>query len=176
MILNTPNRPLQQSQEHEMHFKSLAASFALIAMLPACAVNLNVNDTQLLGVSEAEEEAMILSVLTAQQDAWNAGDIDGFMAGYWQSPDLRFASGGTMTRGWQETSDRYNKNYADRAAMGRLTFSDLEVSRIGDDDAVVHGGWALARAADNPSGLFTLLLRKIDGTWKVVSDTTTSAN
>lgn len=161
---------------HPMQIRTLAASLALIAFAPACAVNLNVNDTQLLGISEADQEAMIISVLTKQQDAWNAGDIDGFMAGYWQSPDLRFASGGTVTRGWQETSDRYHKNYADRAAMGTLTFSDLDVSRIGDDDAVVHGGWSLERAEDNPSGLFTLLLRKIDGDWKVVSDTTTSAN
>lgn len=157
-----------------MQFKYIAAAFIAFTAVPACTVNLNVNDTQLLGSSETDADR-IRTVLTTQQTAWNAGDIDGFMAGYWNSPDLRFASGGTVTRGWQATRDRYHKNYADRALMGTLTFSDLEIVEISDDAAIVHGGWALARNGDEPSGLFTLLLRKIDGAWKVVSDTTTSA-
>ncbi len=157
-----------------MKLKLILASIALTSLAAGCTVNLNVNDTQLLGTSETQEDR-ILAVLEMQQAAWNSGDIPGFMSGYWQSPDLRFASGGTVTKGWQQTLDRYMTNYKDRAAMGTLSFTNLEVSLIGDDDAVVHGGWALERNGDTPSGLFTLLFRKVSGEWLVVSDTTTSA-
>lgn len=157
-----------------MKLKLLLASIALTSLAAGCTVNLNVNDTQLLGTSETEEDR-IVAVLEMQQTAWNSGNIPGFMSGYWQSPDLRFASGGTVTKGWQQTLDRYTKNYKDRAAMGTLSFTNLEVRLIGDNDAVVHGGWALERNGDTPSGLFTLLFRKVGGEWLVVSDTTTSA-
>ena len=158
-----------------MQLKTILTVMVLACALPACAVNVNVNDTQLIGTSETDEDR-ILSVLSTQQSAWNAGDIDTFMAGYWQSPELRFASGGSVTKGWQETRDRYHANYSDRALMGELSFSDLEVNMVSSDAAVVHGAWSLARAEDNPSGLFTLVFRDLDGGWKIVSDTTTSAD
>ncbi len=156
-----------------MQFRPLAAALILGFTLPACSVNMTVNDTTLIGTPDTSEED-ITAVLMTQQAAWNAGDIDGFMQGYWQSPDLRFASGGTVTRGWQSTSDRYHTRYADRAAMGVLSFDELEIVRIGDEDAIVYGRWALERERDTPSGLFTLLFRDIDGSWKIISDTTTS--
>lgn len=158
-----------------MQYKALAIAIGLAFLAQGCTVNLNVNDTQLLGSSVSEEDR-ILAVLATQQEAWNAGDIDGFMEGYWQSPELRFASGGSVTKGWQETRDRYHANYADRALMGELTFNELYVTLLSDDAAVVHGAWALQRADDRPSGLFTLIFEEIDGGWKIVSDTTTSAD
>ena len=159
-----------------MLLKSLIAGLVMTGMLGACAVNLNINDTQLLGTSETEEDR-ILAVLDAQEAAWNRGDIDGYMQSYWQSPDLRFASGGTVVRGWQATRDRYHARYSNRDLMGQLSTLDLEISLFGlGENAVAHGGWALARADDHPSGLFTLILRKIDGDWKIVSDTTTLAD
>ncbi|MEO1305109.1 MAG: nuclear transport factor 2 family protein [Pseudomonadota bacterium] len=157
-----------------MQLKSIWVSLALALSVTACSVNLNINDTQLLGDYVSEEE-QILSVLTTQQAAWNTGDIDGFMEGYWVSPDLRFASGGSVTSGWQATLDRYKTNYSDRSLMGSLSFDELEVALLSDDAAVVHGAWALQRADDRPSGLFTLVFRKFSDEWKIVSDTTTSA-
>ena len=158
-----------------MQYKSVLFGLALFGLLPGCTVNLNVNDTQLLG-SERSERDSITNVLMAQQDAWNAGNIDAFMAGYWQSPDLRFASGGSVTRGWQATRDRYHARYSDRSIMGMLSFDQLEVVELSDDAAIVHGAWLLTRENDAPSGLFTLVFRKIDGAWLIVSDTTTSAD
>ncbi len=73
------------------------------------------------------------------------------------------------------TLDRYRRVYADRAAMGRLEFSDLEVDVVSGDAAIVHGRWKLYRANDEPSGLYTLIFRRIGGDWVIVSDTTTSA-
>jgi len=158
-----------------MQVRSIITGLVLIFAVPACTVNLNVNDHQLLG-TELTEDDHIAAVIDAQQTAWNAGDIDGFMQGYWQSPDLRFASGGTVTNGWQATRDRYHARYSDRAMMGELNFDRLEVVMLGSEAAAVHGAWALQREQDRPSGLFTLIFRQIDGDWKIVSDTTTSAD
>ncbi|MEM9740503.1 MAG: DUF4440 domain-containing protein [Pseudomonadota bacterium] len=127
--------------------------------------------------SQRDEEQAITAVLNAQQAAWNRGDIDAFMDGYVRGDALRFASGGTVTRGWQSTLDRYKARYRDRSIMGALTFSGIEVDPISADAALVHGAWALQRSDDAPSGLFTLLFRKTaEGEWRIVSDTTTLAD
>ena len=80
-----------------------------------------------------------------------------------------------MTRGFDQTLDRYKTRYASREAMGTLSFTELETVLLSDDAAVLHGRWQLQRANDTPSGLFTLVFRKMDGQWQIISDTTTSA-
>ena len=124
------------------------------------------------GESAADD---IKAVLLAQQAAWNRGDIDGFMAGYVQSDELRFASGGTITYGWKTTLERYKLHYPDRATMGTLAFSDLVVTVLAPDAALVFGKWELARAKDKPWGLFTLTLKKTADGWRVFQDHTSSA-
>ena len=104
--------------------------------------------------------------------AWNRGDIDGFMDGYWRSEKLTFISGTDVTRGWQPTLDRYKKSYDSRAKMGVLKFSDLELTVISKDAAVVLGSWALTREKDNPKGKFTLTFRKFKEGWRIVMDHT----
>ena len=121
---------------------------------------------------DAKTKAEIRRVMDAQTAAWNAGDIEGFMAGYWNSPAMTFVSGDNVARGWQAALDRYKKNYDTRAKMGTLTFSDLEISVLSPDTAVVLGSWALAREKDNPKGKFTLIFRKFKNGWKVVHDHT----
>ncbi len=158
-----------------MQLRSILLGLALAAGVSAC-VTPPSSETIERSESSTSEEDRILGVLAAQQAAWNAGDIDGFMDGYWPSPELRFASGGSVTYGWQETRDRYKTNYSDRSLMGTLSFDELYVTLLGESAAVVHGAWALQREKDQPSGLFTLVFRNINGDWKVVSDTTTSAN
>lgn len=120
------------------------------------------------------EEARIAKLLQTQVDCWNDGDIDGFMETYWNSEELTFSSGGQTTRGWQATIDRYKLRYSTRALMGRLTFSELEVNMIGADAAFVLGRWALERESDNPKGNFSLVLKRIDGAWKIVHDHSSS--
>ncbi len=114
----------------------------------------------------------IRKAMDAQVAAWNTGDIDGFMQGYWKSPKLLFVSGANVTRGWQPTIERYKKNYDSRAKMGTLTFSDLEVNVLSKDSAAVLGNWALAREKDNPNGKFTLIFRKFKDGWKIIHDHT----
>lgn len=121
--------------------------------------------------------AQEIRVLLAEQSAaWNRGDLRGFMAAYEKSPRLRFASGGTITHGWQPTLDRYLQRYPDQAAMGTLAFTIHEVDLLAPDAAVVFGKWELTRAADRPWGLFTLVVRKRPEGWRIVSDHTSSAD
>ncbi len=135
----------------------------------------------------ADASAAVEALLDVQTAAWNRGDIPAFMGGYWKSPELRFASGGSINRGWQVTLDRYLSRYPDRAAMGTLRFEDREITVTGPDRAIAFGRWILDRENDQPQGLFTLLLRRFDlddpdageyataNGWRVVADHTSSA-
>ena len=125
--------------------------------------------------TQAESETDIRQVIKAQQIAWNRGDINAFMEGYWRSHDTVFVSGDAVTRGWQTVNERYHSKYSDREKMGQLTFSELEVRMFGYDGALVFGRWQLARAEDNPHGRFTLIFRKTKEGWKIVHDHTSSA-
>jgi uncharacterized protein (TIGR02246 family) len=118
----------------------------------------------------------IRAVLDAQAAAWNRGDIEGFMDGYWRSDETVFVSGDTVTHGWQTVLDRYKKGYDTREKMGTLTFSELEIKPIGKDAAVVTGRWQLARAGDNPHGRFTLIFRRTAAGWRIVHDHTSAAS
>lgn len=143
-----------------------AAAFLLLA---ACA------SSSVSPSARAADEAAILALLEAQDVAWNEGDIEGFMAGYLRSPDLRFASGGNITRGWDETLARYKARYGTGAEMGTLKTSDHEIEILSADAAIAHGKWQLDWQGKQPWGLYTLVLRKTDGAWRIVSDTTTAA-
>jgi ketosteroid isomerase-like protein len=119
---------------------------------------------------QSKDETAIRKILNEQTAAWNRGDIDGFMSGYWRSEKLEFVGGDTVTRGWQATLDRYKKNYDSREKMGTLSFSDLEFTQISKDAAYVVMTWSLARAKDNPHGKSTLLFRKLKNGWRIVVD------
>jgi len=114
----------------------------------------------------------IRKVLDEQVAAWNRGDIEGFMGGYWNSPELTFISGENLTRGWQPTLERYKKGYDSRAKMGVLSFSDLEITVLNKRSAVVLGKWSLMRENDNPHGIFSLTFRKLKEGWRIILDHT----
>jgi ketosteroid isomerase-like protein len=120
--------------------------------------------------------AAVRSVLDAQRDAWNRGDVAGYMDGYERSERTIFVSGDNVTRGWQTVLERYQKNYDSREKMGTLTFSDLEITPIGNAAAIVLGRWHLKRANDEPHGRFTLIFRRTKQGWKIVHDHTSSAS
>lgn len=118
----------------------------------------------------------ISAVLKMQQDAWNRGDIDAFMDGYSRSDETLFVSGDDVTRGWQKVLDRYKKKYSDRAKMGTLMFSNLEITPLSNDSAVALGSWKLNRANDQPHGRFTLIFRRFPEGWRIVHDHTSAAS
>ncbi len=118
------------------------------------------------------EEKRIRGVLEAQQAAWNRGDIDAFMRGYWNSPRTEFVTAEQVVHGWQGVLDRYHKTYPGRAAMGTLAFSDLEIELVSPTAALVTGEWKLQRAKDQPGGTFTLIFRRFPDGWKITNDHT----
>lgn len=147
-----------------MLLRHIAFLTLLLAALPAAA-------------GPAEDEAAIRAELASSVERWNAGDIEGFMDGYVRGEGLRFASGNTVRRGWRATLERYIATYGeDRASMGALAFEDLEIELLADGIAQVFGRFRLARAEGESEGLFTLLFRRIDGRWLIVSDHTSSAS
>ena len=119
--------------------------------------------------------AEIQSILTAQQDAWNRGDIDAFMNGYAQSASTVFVSEDEVRRGWETVRDRYRVRYSDRAKMGTLNFSEIEVTMLSPEAAVVLGRWRLKRANDEPHGRFTLIFKRLPEGWRIVHDHTSAA-
>ena len=115
------------------------------------------------------------SVLSAQQNAWNRGDIDAFMNGYARSGTTVFVSEDEVKRGWETVRDRYRTRYSDRAKMGTLSFSDIEVTMLSPDAAVVLGRWRLKRVNDEPHGRFTLIFKRLPEGWRIVHDHTSAA-
>ena len=124
---------------------------------------------------DAKSVAAIRAVLEAQAAAWNRGDVETYMDGYARSADTVFVSGDRVTRGWQTVLERYKKTYDSREKMGVLTFSDLEITMISKDAAIVLGRWHLQRSQDEPHGRFTLVFRKTNAGWKIIHDHTSSA-
>lgn len=117
-------------------------------------------------------------MLTAQQAAWNRGDLEGYMAGYVKSPELVFTSGSKIRRGWQETHDVYQAKYGTghnpSSTMGKLAFEILGVQQLGADGAIVLGRWVLTETPNAGSGVFSVALRRTATGWLVVHDHTSS--
>src|SRR4051812_14245806 len=126
--------------------------------------------------SMSADEKAVRAVLEQQSAAWNRGDLDAFMAGYWRSPQLTFYSAGDVTSGWDATMARYQKRYkSEGRAMGKLDFTVLEVRMLSRDAAWVGGRWRLHMPdGKTPGGLFTLMFRKLPEGWRIVHDHTSS--
>ena len=120
----------------------------------------------------------IPKVLDDQTAAWNRGNLDAFLDGYWRSPKVVFQSGGTRHDGFDAMRDRYRKRYqADGRAMGQLAFADLEIEPLGPASAVVRGRYNLTMPdGTHPTGLFTLIMRRFDDGWKITHDHTSTAD
>ena len=124
------------------------------------------------GQSAEDSPSAIRRVLSDQQAAWNRQDLESFMAGYWNSPDLTFFSGARESKGWQAALDRYRVTYQGAGhAMGHLEFANLRVEMLGTDAAFVRGEFHLTMPdGKTPHGLFTLIFRKLPDGWKIIHD------
>ena len=120
------------------------------------------------------DRASIVKLLTDQQRAWNAGDLDTFLQGYRHSPQLTFAGSSGIARGWDGVLARYKKNYPDRASMGQLEFSQLEFPLLQRDAALVLGHWHLTREKGDVGGVFTLVLQRFPEGWRIIHDHTSA--
>lgn len=122
------------------------------------------------GTAQSTDATAILKLLKQQDAAWNRGDLEGFMEGYWKSDSLMFIGKSGITYGWQKTLDNYKKSYPDSTAMGKLNFEYIEVKRLSVNYFFIVGKWHLTRTIGNLDGAFTLLMRKIKGRWVIVKD------
>ena len=125
------------------------------------------------GSSEEPSEA-IRGVLTAQQAAWNRGDIPAFLQGYWNSPEVTFSGSDGIVRGYEGLLDRYRKSYPDQQSMGELEFSELEIRVLAPDAALVLGHWHLKRSHGDLEGVFTLVFRRFPVGWRIIHDHTSA--
>ena len=145
-------------------FRSLTPSLFLAALLAACSTT-----------PQAPVDDDIRTLLDMQVDAWNNGDIDGYMTGYWHSDSTTFVSGGTRLVGYDSVLARYKRSYPGLDAMGHLTFSELEILRLSPGTVLARGMWHLQRKADEPWGRFTLIIEMKSEGWRIVYDHTSSA-
>jgi beta-aspartyl-peptidase (threonine type) len=125
-----------------------------------------------------DDTGLIRGVLDAQVKAWNKGDLDGFMAGYWKDEKLSFISNGAITQGWDATRERYKKRYftpnaeGKLAERGELSFDELHFEGFGADGAMVRGKFILKLEKETATGRFTLGFRHFPDGWKIISDHT----
>ena len=123
-------------------------------------------------ISQAQEndQAEIRNLLSRQTEAWNRGDIDAFMQTYWQNDSLMFIGKDGVTWGWKNTLDHYKKGYPDKAAMGQLVFDIIQLKKLSEEYFFIVGKWMLKRKAGDISGHYNLLIKKIKGEWKIITD------
>lgn len=137
--------------------KLLPPMFVLAVLLPA-----------------AGPETEAFSLMKAQEEAWNRGDLDGFLESYENSSTITFVGAG-VSRGFDALVRRYRRAYGDRSRMGRLHFSELEFHPLGENYAFLIGRFHLKRAEEgggDADGRFTVVLRKSAAGWKIIHDHT----
>ena len=156
---------------------NLIKSFMIVAATSAAFTALgSITDRETpISTSTTDIGTSVRAVIKAQEAAWNRGDIDSYMNAYAHSGKTVFVSSDNVTRGWQTVRDRYKKKYDTREKMGVLTLSELEVTSLSGEAALVLGRWSLKRKADNPHGRFTLLFRRTPEGWRIVLDHTSAA-
>ena len=142
----------------------LSITFCWLCLLFAIQVS-----AQKTSIQNADEKA-IRQLLSRQTAAWNNGDIEGFMNGYWENDSLMFIGQSGVTYGWKNTLNNYKKNYKDTVAMGQLNFNLLKIKMLSNEYYHVTGKWHLKRTIGDLSGHFTLVFRKIKGKWVIISD------
>ena len=120
--------------------------------------------------AQSSDKAQILKLLEDQRLAWNKGDVEEYMQGYVKSDSLLYVGKTGPKYGWNNTLNNYKKSYPDKQAMGYLSFDIRDVKILSPEYAFVLGAWKLKREKDEPGGYFTLIVQKINGEWKVISD------
>ena len=123
-----------------------------------------------VSLAQSNDETEVRSVLARQSAAWNRGDIDAFMVGYWENDSLMFIGKSGVTYGYNNTLANYKKNYPDTTVMGKLTFTLIQVKQLSPEYCHVIGKYYLTRTIGDASGHFTLVFRKINGRWMIISD------
>jgi ketosteroid isomerase-like protein len=123
-----------------------------------------------LASAQSKDETAVRQLLEEQAKAWNRGDIENYMQGYWKNDSLMFIGKSGITYGWNNTLKNYKRGYPDTASMGKLKFTLINVKKLSQDYFHVTGKWHLQRSIGNLEGYFTLLFRKIKKKWVIIAD------
>ena len=134
-----------------------------ILLLPALLFSLVV-------LAQSSDELGIRKVLDDQLKAWNKGDVESFMQGYWKNDSLMFIGKSGINWGWQQTLENYKKGYPDTTAMGKLSFDIIVIKKLSPEYYYVVGKWMLKRSIGDLSGHYNLLFRKVNGSWLIIAD------
>ena len=138
--------------------KAIAIFFIILSLQPQSSTG------------QSKDEKAIRNILLEQTAAWNNGNINNFMKGYWDRDSLMFIGKSGITYGWEKTLKNYKRGYPDTTQMGKLHFSLIQLKKISGNYFYVVGEWKLIRTIGNLAGTFTLLFRKINNTWVIVID------
>ena len=133
------------------------------------------DDTMSIKSVSAKDSLAIMKVMKFQENAWNSGDINSFMEGYIKSDELVFSGKSGPVYGWNETRNRYLKNYPDTQTMGQLKFTVNKIRSVSSDVAFLIGEYYLTRSTEDSYGHFTLFWKKINNKWLIISDHTSAA-
>jgi hypothetical protein len=120
--------------------------------------------------AQSKEEIAITKMLKAQEVAWNEGNLEKFMIGYWENDSLMFIGKSGPTYGYDKTLANYKKGYPDTAHMGRFTSTIISLKKLSPEYYFVTGKWFLKRSVGDATGYYTLLLKKIKSKWVIVAD------
>jgi ketosteroid isomerase-like protein len=145
--------------------RALAVAVALVAALVLTRA----------AIAGDDAAAAIKSELSREVSAWNAGDLDGYLAGYERATTTTMIGRAKIYRGWDAIAAMYRDRFGDRKRMGTLGFSELEVRPLAPDYALAIGRWDLQRGKEGggpAGGFFTLTLHKSVAGWRIVLDHT----
>ncbi len=149
--------------------------FSLLLMILSCTSTSEsdgIQSVEKVIYNPSQDFNAIKAVMSMQEEAWSAGDLEQFMTGYINDESLTFIGSRGLSYGWDTTLANYKKGYPDKAAMGKLSFEVLELKSLSPEFCYMIGKFYLTRDAEDLSGYFTLLWQKIEGEWKVIADQT----
>ena len=146
----------------------------LLLFIPLVSFGQSYNDNISIKSISLKDSLDIMKVMKFQENAWNSGDINSFMEGYIKSDELVFSGKSGPVYGWNETKNRYLKNYPDTQTMGQLKFTVNKIRSVSSDVAFLIGEYYLTRSTEDSYGHFTLFWKKINNKWLIISDHTSA--
>ncbi len=136
----------------------------LVTILAACTA---------LETAPPDPTQTVQAILEASADAWNRGDLEGFVSDYADDSTTTFVSGGRVRYGFDWIRGNYAPRFQPGALRDSLRFENVDARALGREYLLATARFVLFRADSvTASGPFTLVLRRIGGQWKIVHDHT----
>ncbi len=126
-----------------------------------------------LAARAAQTEQAIRDLTDNLQSDWNAGDMEGYLASYWNSADLSIMFGNQSVRGWNAMAEMFRGAWSTDEAMGDFTARDVVIRQIGPDTVISSGQFTHVFPAETVDGSFTHVWKhQADGQWRIAHEHT----